>query len=161
MHLKTPGGQVAVVVGGSVPAVHDGWMWDLTVPGNNDHDFYVLAGYTPVLVHNASCPTGFDYEAASQSGMRADRNGLTRAGREYQKHMGRGELPTVGGRGLDSAGQDLLDGILTDPSADHQPVTGGAFSGGYRVIGNDLVNGRFVGATFDPSGNFQYFGLYP
>ena len=33
MHLKTPDGQVAVVVGGSVPAVHDGWMWDLTVPG--------------------------------------------------------------------------------------------------------------------------------
>jgi len=42
MHLKTPDGQSAVVVGGSVPAVHDGWMWDLTVPGNNDHDFYVL-----------------------------------------------------------------------------------------------------------------------
>ena len=41
MHLKTPDGQTAVVVGGSVPAVHDGWMWDLTVPGNNDHDFYV------------------------------------------------------------------------------------------------------------------------
>jgi hypothetical protein len=47
-------------------------MWDLTVPGNNDHDFYVLtgnpdqpesshrthyavAGNTPVLVHNSSC----------------------------------------------------------------------------------------------------------
>ena len=43
MHLKTPDGQPAVVVGGSVPAVHDGWMWDLTVPGNNDHDFYVVA----------------------------------------------------------------------------------------------------------------------
>jgi hypothetical protein len=58
MHLKTPDGQSAVVVGGSVPAVHDGWMWDLTVPGNNDHDFYVIAGssiagdLTPILVHN-------------------------------------------------------------------------------------------------------------
>ena len=41
MHLKTPDGQTAVVVGGSVPAVHDGWMWDLTVPGDDDHDFYV------------------------------------------------------------------------------------------------------------------------
>jgi hypothetical protein len=51
-HLKTPDGQAAVVVGGSVPAVHDGWMWDLTVPGNNDHDFYVVAGSTSVLVHN-------------------------------------------------------------------------------------------------------------
>jgi Pretoxin HINT domain len=51
-HLKTPDGQVAVVVGGSVPAVHDGWMWDLTVPGNNDHDFYVTVATTAVLVHN-------------------------------------------------------------------------------------------------------------
>jgi hypothetical protein len=35
-------------------------MWDLTVPGNNDHDFYVIAGSgetgaVPVLVHNDSC----------------------------------------------------------------------------------------------------------
>jgi hypothetical protein len=29
-------------MGGSTPADHDGWMWDLTVPGNNDHDFYVV-----------------------------------------------------------------------------------------------------------------------
>jgi hypothetical protein len=44
------------VVGGSVPAVHQGWMWDLTVPGNNDHDFYVTSSATPVLVHNSACP---------------------------------------------------------------------------------------------------------
>jgi hypothetical protein len=69
MHLKTPDGQAAIVVGGSVPAVHDGWMWDLTVPGNNDHDFYVVttaggnppalnadAGSTAVLVHNEGGP---------------------------------------------------------------------------------------------------------
>ena len=30
-------------------------MWDLTVPGNNDHDFYVTAGNTAdILVHNDS-----------------------------------------------------------------------------------------------------------
>ena len=52
--LKTPDGQSAVVVGGSVPAVHDGWMWDLTVPGNNDHDFYVAVAATAVLVHNCT-----------------------------------------------------------------------------------------------------------
>ena len=67
--LKAPDGQSAVVVGGLAPAVHDGWMWDLTVPGNNDHDFYVLsvqtgsrtnyaaAGDTPILVHNSDDPT--------------------------------------------------------------------------------------------------------
>jgi hypothetical protein len=52
--LKTPDGQSAVVVGGSTPAVHDGWMWDLTVPGNNDHDFYVAVATTAVLVHNCT-----------------------------------------------------------------------------------------------------------
>ena len=34
-------------------------MWDLTVPGNNDHDFYVVARTTPVLVHN--CGTNIVY----------------------------------------------------------------------------------------------------
>jgi hypothetical protein len=36
-------------------------MWDLTVPGNNDHDFYVLAaqaGSVAVLVHNDSVGCG-------------------------------------------------------------------------------------------------------
>jgi hypothetical protein len=42
-------------------------MWDLTVPGNNDHDFYVLPAQgtyakgtsdMPVLVHNDDCPSG-------------------------------------------------------------------------------------------------------
>ena len=53
-HLKTPGGQSAVADGGTTPKIHDGWMWDLTVPGNNDHDFYVVVGGTSVLVHNDS-----------------------------------------------------------------------------------------------------------
>ena len=54
--LQTPDGQQAVADGGAAPADHDGWMWDLTVPGNNDHDFYVIAGQSreaPVLVHSS------------------------------------------------------------------------------------------------------------
>jgi hypothetical protein len=81
MHLKTPDGQSAVVVGGSVPPVHDGWMWDLTVPGNNDHDFYVLpsahdnhptqrsfTGSVAVLVHNVGCDEWAAKEAAKNGG---------------------------------------------------------------------------------------------
>ena len=49
-HLHTANGTEAVVVGGVTPTNTDGWMWDLTV--SNDHDFYVEAGNTPVLVHN-------------------------------------------------------------------------------------------------------------
>ena len=51
-HLHTAGGGTATVLGGYKPRVTTGWMWDLTIPGNNDHDFYVVAHTTPVLVHN-------------------------------------------------------------------------------------------------------------
>jgi hypothetical protein len=67
-HLKAPDDTVAVADGGSTPAQHDGWMWDLTIPGNNDHDFYVFSQWVasdhayylkadapPVLVHNSGC----------------------------------------------------------------------------------------------------------
>jgi hypothetical protein len=53
-HLKTPDGTLATADGGITPKRHDGWMWDLTVPGNNDHDFYVETAEGAVLVHNAS-----------------------------------------------------------------------------------------------------------
>ena len=33
-------------------------MWDLTVPGKNDPDFYIDVAATAVLVHNASCSLG-------------------------------------------------------------------------------------------------------
>ena len=66
---RPPDGQSAVVVGGTDPeAVHDGWMWDLTVPGNNDHDFYVAVAATAVLVHNLRLRTEWhDSDAAYQA----------------------------------------------------------------------------------------------
>jgi hypothetical protein len=51
--LRTPSGRdTAVVTGGWVPRQSSGWMWDLTVPGNNDHDFYIDTTAAPVIVHN-------------------------------------------------------------------------------------------------------------
>ena len=41
--LKTANGTTTVADGGTVSANHDGWMWDLTIPGNDDHDFYIFA----------------------------------------------------------------------------------------------------------------------
>jgi hypothetical protein len=149
-----------------VMAVHN-WsglhaMRNLTV--SQLHTFYVMAGKTPVLVHNTA-PCMPDIGALSAAGKIPDKGGLTRAGFSYQKHMGRGQLPLVDGAELDSAGQQLLDSILTDPNADFQ-LTG---AGGYRVISNDIVspwkgsgagNDYFVGATFDSAGNLDYFGVY-
>ena len=58
-YLLSLNGRDATVMGGRAPPVTTGWMWDLTVPGNNDHDFYVAptgngstSGTAPVLVHN-------------------------------------------------------------------------------------------------------------
>jgi hypothetical protein len=48
--LRTPGGGTATVLGGYTPKVSTGWMWDLTIP--RDHDFYVQAAGTAILVHN-------------------------------------------------------------------------------------------------------------
>ena len=54
-HLRTPSGSdTAVVTGGWIPRQRDGWMWDLTIPGNNDHDFYIDTTTASVLVHNCS-----------------------------------------------------------------------------------------------------------
>jgi hypothetical protein len=41
-HLKTADSTTAFADGGTTPKVHDGWMWDLTISGN-DHDFYVVS----------------------------------------------------------------------------------------------------------------------
>ena len=53
-HLRTPGGVAVAVIGGRTPADATGWMWDISVPGGSDHDFYVDVIHTAVLVHN--CP---------------------------------------------------------------------------------------------------------
>lgn len=76
----------------------------------------MLAGAAPVLVHN-SPPCSPDLDALSASGMRPVKGKTTDAAREYQKHIDREDLPVVPGRQLKTAGQDLLDDILTNPGA--------------------------------------------
>ena len=53
-HLHTPRSGSAIVLGGWTPKVTTGWMWDLTIPGKNDHDFYIRAAANTVLVHNVN-----------------------------------------------------------------------------------------------------------
>jgi hypothetical protein len=55
-HLRTANGTTALADGGTTPKIRDGWMWDLTVPGNNDHDFFVVGTVAAVLVHNCDIP---------------------------------------------------------------------------------------------------------
>lgn len=74
--------------------------------------------------------------------------------------MNRGDLPVVPGKQLKSAGQDLLDDILTNPRTARFPVKSGNFAGGSRYIMPDPAGGRGIGATFDAKGQFRYFGRY-
>jgi hypothetical protein len=92
--------------------------------------------------------------------MRPAKGKTTHAGREYQKHMNRGDLPVVPGKELKTAGQDLLDDILTNPQTATSAVNSGNFAGGTRYIMPDPAGGRGIGATFDANGQFQYFGRY-
>ena len=55
-HLRTSNGAVATVVRGRAPADTVGWMWDLSVPGGGDHDFYIDTTIATVLVHNCDDP---------------------------------------------------------------------------------------------------------
>jgi hypothetical protein len=54
----------AVVLGGTVPRQRDGWMWDLTVPRNDDHDFCVQAAkaHRAVLTAKPGARGGLDIE---------------------------------------------------------------------------------------------------
>jgi RHS repeat-associated protein len=50
--LAAPDGALVRVAGGHAARSRSGWMWDLTVA--SDHDFYVVAKRTAMLVHNCA-----------------------------------------------------------------------------------------------------------
>jgi Xanthomonas XOO_2897-like deaminase/Pretoxin HINT domain len=80
--LRPSAGDNAEVIGGWTPRRHTGWMWDLTVPGGNDHDFYIVTVAAAVLVHNCGEEIGYNsdelssaaYKARVGSGVGAARN---------------------------------------------------------------------------------------
>jgi hypothetical protein len=94
-------------------------------------------------------------DALAETGKRPVKGGRTHAGREYQKHMDRGEVPRVPGKEFDSAGQALLDGIMKSPTTHQFPLEGGQFKGG-----NIFVREDGLGAAFDKDGVFRYFGKF-
>jgi hypothetical protein len=64
--LHALGRATVTVISGHAPNHRVGWMWDLTVTG--DHDFYIQAATTAVLVHN--CPaTGGSKAAQGEAGV--------------------------------------------------------------------------------------------
>jgi hypothetical protein len=105
-------------------------------------------------VIDAAAQLGGTIDDLSAAGRVPDKNGMTRAGYEYQKHMGRGEFPTVRGRELNDTGQALLDDILTAPGTRAVDITSARAKGGVKFIRPDGVS-----ATFLPNGDLFYFGV--
>ena len=101
---------------------------------------------------------GWDLESLAQSGQRLVGNeGMTKAGAslvQYAEELG---YDQIGGSVAtkNALGQDLLEEILTNPGTKEVKVTSGNFAGGVRFI-----SPTYAGATFNPSGVFQYFGCY-
>src|SRR5689334_12380566 len=94
------------------------------------HSFYVIAGNTPVLVHNTG-PCGPILDSLSQAGQVLDRGGFTAAGRSLTKHgagarSGNSLFPQARGNlaQISEIAQNRLDDILTDP--------GSVMTNGYR-----------------------------
>jgi Pretoxin HINT domain len=154
--LHTPSGVAVTVTSSYAPSQHTGWMWDLTIPGNNDHDFYVSTVAASVLVHNC------DLDSLSASGGQPDPAdagvNLTRTGRALAKASEVFGSTSGGSSAINEAGQNALDDILTDPGTFRGTMSGGNFADGPVFISPDGI-----AAVFGPDGVFQYFGrmAYP
>jgi hypothetical protein len=161
--LKTPNGAVATADGGSVPSVHDGWMWDLTVPGNNDHDFYVavVGDGTAILVHNTNTPCGVD---PYQVGTYKDLKAASKPGDGLDIH----HVPQGQPAGQVIPGYDYTDApAIALPRAEHAliPNLQGVYAGTSQdLIAQDLENlGNYTNA---PQSSIDELGklidkLYP
>jgi hypothetical protein len=162
MTLRTDEGDT-VIVTGNRPFTKQARTYNLTV--DDLHTYYVLAGETPVLVHNSNCSIDVDF--ASQSGAKIDpsdkRGEYSMAGRALQKHAGRNGnpngWPTPSGRqnpgAWNATGQDMLDEILTHPGAVETRGRGRIGGQWQDVIDIRLPNG--LGARFTPGGSFSGF----
>ncbi|MFI9358434.1 polymorphic toxin-type HINT domain-containing protein [Streptomyces lydicus] len=139
--------------------------YNLTV--NGLHTYYVLAGATPVLVHNSNCPA-LDVDFAAASGEKLDpkdkRGEFEMAGNALAKHAGRntntGQWPIPSGKqnpaAWNSLGREVLKRILHDPGVVREHGYG-------RINGvwQDTLDLRLpkegIGARFSLDGTFSGF----
>ncbi|WP_434588952.1 polymorphic toxin-type HINT domain-containing protein [Streptomyces sp. A5-4] len=138
--------------------------YNLTV--DDLHTYYVLAGATPVLVHNSG-GCGFGLDEASASGRKLDpkdkRGEFELAGNALSKHAGRasnsGRWPVPSGKrnpgSWNALGRDQLDDILTHPGGVASQGRGRINGQWQDVTDIRLPDGR--GARFSQSGGFSGF----
>jgi hypothetical protein len=136
-------------------------MWDLTIPGNNDHDFYVVVAVTAVLVHNDVCrvlPSRFGKNAIAVLGRREDINvARSFSGYEVLSLNRFGKTPWIIWRNDEWVGGVIAKGqrvYLASPITDEtlfDPLTGYDQTIFAREI-NQLLEG---GYTFSDDGEYM------
>ena len=156
--LKAADGSLATADGGTIPAGHDGWMWDLTIPGNSDHDFYVQASSIDILVHNASCPTSGNNSRASIGKQAHD------AFAQFLRQVGGGydgpeTLPS--GNRIDGSYTDPATGtkvpVELKPDNDAQWRKGtGQIAGYEQEMGAPPGSGQIWQWSLDPQSNWVF-----
>ncbi|GAB3423524.1 RHS repeat-associated core domain-containing protein [Flindersiella endophytica] len=154
------GGLIGACLGGGAINTTAGWLLGRKHSlGDFGRGFIKGCGEGIMMVALPIMVRGFLDDALSavwlSAGRRASKGSLTRVGREYQKHMDRGQFPTVPGKDLDDAGLQLLRDIIYHPRRKIERVDGGNFAGGVRVIKPDGA-----GAVFGPDGSFGYFSRF-
>ncbi|MFM9449407.1 polymorphic toxin-type HINT domain-containing protein [Streptomyces acidiscabies] len=146
--LRTNDG-TSVVVEGNRPFQKTARTYNLTV--DDLHTYYVLAGKTPVLVHNASCNVA---EARRLQAKLAAEELAGAEGHAFQKHVvEQGEFPGIKTR------QQFADMIQDVVLNGERRVGGGGRSAYWRngVIVIRNPNARDGGTVFAPREGREYF----
>jgi hypothetical protein len=128
-------------------------MWDLTIPGNNDHDFYIDTSTAPALVHNCSeFSPGQDQIHYNKHVLGVLSDGSPKAGGA--------DMPEFLDKGDYVAGaQDLLDGpagdgVLETPRANGDVVRFDTNTGSFGV----KTAGGAIRTFFRPDEGQTYLG---
>jgi hypothetical protein len=126
-------------------------MWDLTVPDNNDHDFYVTTSVVAVLVHNCG-PQDLNYNQIRQ-----------RIGSHTIPLHGFG-TPSEGTKFAEDLGEDeVFEGLVERISPDNATGTVDSATGNHEHIlswqGAGSGGENFVRVWMTPGGGLG--GMWP
>ena len=90
-------------------------MWDLTVPGGADHDFYIDTIAAPVLVHNRPPADGYRTPGNNQAQNRSFRDAVQQAQRQLGRQLSKDEIRRVHDQisGQGYGYHDIIEEILS------------------------------------------------
>jgi hypothetical protein len=123
--LRSARGTAVIADGGITPKSRSAWMWDLTVPGEGDHDFYVLPwrdgdsrnGHrvviwgAPILAHNSTC-IGFANDLGAAQAANPLIESLRSTGRLPSEYVTKAQAEAAGWKPSKALGNFIPGGQL-------------------------------------------------